>query len=181
MDPVNLAVLRLAAELRLQKCSQQYQQDQDKVLAECHQAKQAYKERLAKYVDLLTRANEAEKTAQFQAQLEDSLRKLDENKVNVQVVQKLVHQLEGRSENYHINVDQLKNRGLLDHINRDAIPVLQNQDEVNNEGMVKEIATLQEQSLDLRVRVDRIQNDIIQCSDLALRTTANLVHDVISE
>lgn len=105
---LNLAVLRLASELKLDKCTRQYQGETEKLLWDCHKAELEYIEVLGDYLKLLQQADVDQRSKSFRGQLQEARCKLDGNQVHLEIVQKLVHQLEGRSQNFLINVEQLK-------------------------------------------------------------------------
>lgn len=178
-EKLNLAVLRLAAELRVGKVTKQHHGDNEKLLWECHKAELDYIENLEKYSGLLRTAEKMERAAVFQVQLKNAKQKLDGNQINVDVVQKLVHQLEGRNQNCHIDVEKLKSDNPFVRINAGSEAVLASQDEVFNENIVKELDDFHSHSNELKSRIDQLQNVICAASDDAIRATSDLIHDVI--
>lgn len=178
-DKLNLAVLRLATEIRLSKVAKQHQVDNEKLLWECHKAELDYIGDLEKYSKLLTAAEQIERAAAFQEQLHKAKQKLEGNHINIDVVQKLVHQLEGRSQNCHIDVDRLKADQPFLRINAGSEAVAGTQDEVFNENIVTELDEFQRQSNELRRRIEKLQGGICTASDDAIKITSDLIHDVI--
>lgn len=183
-DKLNSAILRLAAELRLDKISKQYQVENEKLLWECHKAELEYIEQLTKYRQLLEDAENKQTTALFLQQLQNAKRKLQDDgsqQVNLEVVQKLVHQLQGRSQDFHINVTRLKGDDLFAKIDAGAEAVLASQEEVFNEKIVQELNEFNSRTEELRCKINQLQSNICATSDDAIRVTADLIHDVISQ
>lgn len=179
VEKLNLAILRLATETRLAKVTKQHQADNEKLLWDCHKAELEYIENLEKYSQSLKAAEEIERAASFRDQLHSAKEKLDGNHINIDVVQKLVHQLEGRSQNCHIDVDKLKSERPFVRIDTGSEAVLAQQDDVFNENIVKELDEFQKQSDELRNRIDKLQSGICAASDDAMKVTSDLIHDVI--
>lgn len=183
-DKLNSAILRLSAELRLDKISKQYQVENEKLLWECHKAELEYIEQLTKYRQLLEDAENKQTTALFLEQLQNAKRKLQDDgsqQVNLEVVQKLVHQLQGRSQDFHINVTRLKGDDLFAKMDAGAEAVLASQEEVFNETIVQELNEFNSRTEELRCTINQLQNNICATSDDAIRVTADLIHDVISQ
>lgn len=179
-EKLNLAILRLAAEQRVERLQKQNTHALEKLLWEYHQAELRYIEDLEEYRKILGDAKKKELTAVFQEQLEQNREKLNGDRVKVEVVQKLVQQLEGRSHNFHINARMLKEDQSFAKIDEATEDCLRDHPALFNGAMLKELCEFARQTDELKVRVEKMQNNICQTSDGAMKSTADLIEDVLS-
>lgn len=90
---LNLAVLRLASQVKIDKYSSKCQNEDDRLLWECHKAQVAHADSLDRLSELLSQLSNRQRQTWFQKQLQDAREILQGNQVNLEVVQKLVHQV----------------------------------------------------------------------------------------
>lgn len=178
-DKINQAVLRLGSELRLERTIRQHQIENDKLLWECHKTEQEYVKSLEQFADMLRSSEKGLKASAFQEQLKDARKQLDGNQVNLEVVQKLVHQLEGRNRHFHINVDQLQNSLVFTDIATKTREMQTHPPDVATDNVCQEIDTLTKHTQDLQTQIQNLQETIDCTSKLSLETTSHLVHDAI--
>lgn len=181
-ENLSLAVLRLASQVRLDKSAKQYHSESEKLLWEYHKTKLEHIETRNGYCNRLKVADEVERASSFRTKLLDARSKLDRNQVRLEIVQKLVHQLEGRSQNYFINVDKLEVEKPFVRIDSDTEGArLCPQEEVIQESCISEIDSFRNQTEMLQCRFGQLQTNINQFSDDSIKTTSDLIYDVISK
>lgn len=179
-DHLNAAILRLSAELRLEKMTRQLQAEDEKLLWECHKAQLKYIDQLTEMNDLVSRASTSQRNSVFLDQLHKAKEKLDGKQVNLDVVHKLVHQLEGRSQDFHINTVKLAENQSFAKIDELSADILGQQTIVINDRVIKELDEFNRQADEHRSKIENLQSEICATAEDAIKVTADRIHHVIT-
>lgn len=179
---LNLALLRLATEVRVDRQTQHTQGEHERLQWDLHRGQREHIEAMTRFRRVLSDAEKAQRTALLKGQLEGARSKLDSDQVNLEVVQMLVHQLDSRIEDFHIDVDELQAENVLRQLDGDAAAALgaRLRTELSKgEDVLAQAEFFQCHSGRLNQRIEEMQTSLNRCSGTVVHNSTELIQDAI--
>lgn len=182
---LNIAILRLAADLKLEQSTKQLSKDADSLLWSYHKALLEYAETLVKYADSIKIAYEQERVQEFEKCLLEARQQLEANISNIETFQQLVNQVEDTRQLYVIDTKQLRTNNPFARIEVNAKEVVardvQGSAIAFNGNVALRLEELQQQTHAINDQLKHLHSDMNCIGFDVLKSTADLIQDVIQK